>query len=52
MVGFSGILDTGKEEELKMTKEKKQIDIWKRIVSRFVVILNKLVNKGKGSPKI
>ena len=22
MVGFSGILDTGKEEELKMTKDK------------------------------
>ena len=49
MVGFSGILDIGTEEDLKMIKENCR---WKRIVSRFKGILIKMISKGKDSLKI
>ena len=49
MNGFSGIVDTGKEEDLKMIR---QIGRWKRMVGRFKGILIKLIGKGKDSPKI
>ena len=44
MDGFNSILDTGKEEDLKMIKDKK---IGEKIVSIFIGIL-----KNKGSKKI
>ena len=37
MVGFNGILNIGKEEDLK--NDQRQINRWKRIVSRFKSIL-------------
>ena len=46
MVGFSDILDIGKEED------QRQIGKWKRIVSRFKGILIKIIDKGGDSPKI
>ena len=46
MVGFSGILDTGKEEDQGQTNR------WKRIVSRFKGILIKMIGDGGDSPKI
>ena len=50
MDGFSGILDIGNVEEVKMIKDK-LID-GKKIVSRFVGILKKLISEGKDSSKI
>ena len=44
MDGLNGILDTGKEEDLEMIRDK-----WKRIVSRFKGILIKMIGKGKDS---
>ena len=46
MVGFSDILDIGKEED------QRQIGKWKRIASRFKGILIKIIDKGGDSPKI
>ena len=39
MVGFSGILDTGRRSE----DDERQINIWKRIVSRFRGKLVKMI---------
>ena len=50
MDGFNGILDIGKEEEVKMIIDKK--NRWKGIVNRFAGILNKLIREGKDSKKI
>ena len=50
MVDFIGVLDIGKEEDLKMIKDK-SID-GKKIVSRFKGILIKMISKVKDSLKI
>ena len=45
MDGFNGILDIGKEDDIR------QINRWKIIVNRFVGILKKLIREGKDSKK-
>ena len=50
MVGFNGILDIGKEEEVKMILDK--LVGGKKMVNRFVGILKKLNSEGKHSKKI
>ena len=50
MVGFSGILDSGKEEDLKIIA--RQIGRCKRIVNRFKGILVETIGEGRDSLKI